>query len=323
MLADDVISSEEFRALGKGRDRLIGAIREAHRFVVEKDLAAGADDLRVSKPTAFARILPLLRLPFETTWIEVCHQDRPIFSTDFERVDGLSEGVSRVGVLIRERAPLQWLVHLFWKFQNGRVTASVMATDLDLRAEGPRQDGSPRSVHPSYRGLPDPEIEAVRWLERSGELMPSLFHVEALHEISRHPKGKATLAELGRLAAADWSAEIPFWMAVVALLNSRNVVAIEEQTPPEKLNRARVKKGALPLLGYSTCAIAGRLKRRIADDERRVGEALGGMRAHFVRGHFKVRRGGVFWWSPFIRGDTAAGFVSKDYRLVGNAEDVR
>jgi len=26
------------------------------------------------------------------------------------------------------------------------------------------------------------------------------------------------------------------------------------------------------------------------------------MAAHYVRGHFKQRKSGVYWWSPFVRG---------------------
>jgi hypothetical protein len=39
------------------------------------------------------------------------------------------------------------------------------------------------------------------------------------------------------------------------------------------------------------------------------------LRAHFVRGHFKVRKTGIFWWSAYQRGDPKLGFVHKDYKL--------
>jgi len=34
------------------------------------------------------------------------------------------------------------------------------------------------------------------------------------------------------------------------------------------------------------------------------------MRAHMVRGHFKVRRTGVYWWRAFVRG--RHGTVDRD-----------
>jgi hypothetical protein len=39
------------------------------------------------------------------------------------------------------------------------------------------------------------------------------------------------------------------------------------------------------------------------------------LRAHFVRGHFKARKTGVFFWSAYRRGNPALGFAHKDYRL--------
>jgi hypothetical protein len=39
------------------------------------------------------------------------------------------------------------------------------------------------------------------------------------------------------------------------------------------------------------------------------------LRAHFVRGHFKARKSGVFWWSPHARGDLSRGMVAKDYEV--------
>jgi hypothetical protein len=34
-------------------------------------------------------------------------------------------------------------------------------------------------------------------------------------------------------------------------------------------------------------------------------------RAHLVRGHFKIRRTGVFWWSSFLRGDAGKGELKR------------
>ena len=59
--------------------------------------------------------------------------------------------------------------------------------------------------------------------------------------------------------------------------------------------------------------IAPRLRERLAEGAAECGQA--DARAHFVRGQFKCRRTGIFWWTPFIRGDKALGFVSKGYEV--------
>jgi hypothetical protein len=39
------------------------------------------------------------------------------------------------------------------------------------------------------------------------------------------------------------------------------------------------------------------------------------LRLHFVSGHFKVRKSGVFWWNMHARGMGAKGFIDKDYEV--------
>ena len=53
--------------------------------------------------------------------------------------------------------------------------------------------------------------------------------------------------------------------------------------------------------------------------QRRVGASssttYAPMRGHFVSGHWKVRKTGIYFWRPFKRGDFGRGTVSKDYHL--------
>jgi hypothetical protein len=51
------------------------------------------------------------------------------------------------------------------------------------------------------------------------------------------------------------------------------------------------------------------------------GVSEGEIRAHMVRGHFKVRRrqdgtAGIYWWSSHLRGRLDHGFVDKSYAVV-------
>lgn len=39
-------------------------------------------------------------------------------------------------------------------------------------------------------------------------------------------------------------------------------------------------------------------------------------RLHMVRGHFKQRTSGLYWWNPFMRGSRENGIVDKDYNVV-------
>jgi len=94
---------------------------------------------------------------------------------------------------------------------------------------------------------------------------------------------------------------------MLALLNSRNCVSIDkaEVSTGNKLRRLR---GKPPLLSHSTVNI--HLNKRDA----RASEAMSPaeVRLHMVRGHFKVRKSGVFFWRPHLRGDADFGEVVHD-----------
>ena len=106
--------------------------------------------------------------------------------------------------------------------------------------------------------------------------------------------------------ALDWDAN--YLIRALALLKTKNVAETEY------VERASGKVHKLlgrPRFSYTVCKIQARLKKFFCSHGRER-EDLG---AHFVRGHFKHRRTGVFWWSPFMRGDLKNGFADRDYAL--------
>jgi hypothetical protein len=58
----------------------------------------------------------------------------------------------------------------------------------------------------------------------------------------------------------------------------------------------------------------------LKDVEDRASDTVGGVqrKAHLVRGHFKEKKNGLFWWNPFMRNSKnreSVGYVDKDYQL--------
>jgi hypothetical protein len=100
--------------------------------------------------------------------------------------------------------------------------------------------------------------------------------------------------------------------SIIMLLNTRNLLHHEELAAPERLNNQRLKSGKLPLLGRTIIRI--RLSHGL---QARAG--LGGQREaarlHAVRGHFKIRTSGVYWWSDHFRGDAVRGVLHSSYKL--------
>lgn len=90
-------------------------------------------------------------------------------------------------------------------------------------------------------------------------------------------------------------------------------VRSEQIAAPERLNRKRIRNGRVPHYGYSVLVL------------RKTGERIDGIGGshddpilHTVRGHWKIRETGAFFWEWHLRGDRKKGFKRKDY----NAADL-
>lgn len=131
--------------------------------------------------------------------------------------------------------------------------------------------------------------------------------------------------------AGQW---MPLFRSVAAIgllaltfMHCKQGVRIVEVEPPERLNRARVKRGKKPLVRYRTVVIDG-----LKDILRREGgiESVGLKRAlHLVRGHFVTYTPehplfghfvGTVFRSAHIRGKKSAGVVKKDYRVEAHGD---
>ncbi|HEY2210292.1 MAG TPA: hypothetical protein VGH62_01490 [Bradyrhizobium sp.] len=155
------------------------------------------------------------------------------------------------------------------------------------------------------------EIEALRESER--HMLPGLspHGVKVLAAIARHAaNGDDPKADLRVVTnfLTDIQGEGPFIECFLAMLNSRNCIA-REPVDYGKLNKARAKRGKGPLMSFTkTKLVLTRAQPRVADASGITREAA---RQHLVRGHFKIRRTGVYWWSPFLRGDGKLGTVKR------------
>jgi hypothetical protein len=155
------------------------------------------------------------------------------------------------------------------------------------------------------------EIEAVRDIHRHSSPWPSRFGWEMIFQVGRW----AGRAEFGRRMAGwiqDISGETVMIEAVLALMNSRNVIE-REPAKLDKLNRARTKRGKRPFLPYTTTRLT--LTRVVGNAAKAHGMSREAARLHLVRGHFKIRRTGVFWWSPFPRGRGRKPVERKEYEV--------
>ncbi len=159
------------------------------------------------------------------------------------------------------------------------------------------------------------EIDAMRFMDRHA--LPGLSPHGA--EFVAIFLAKATVPELQHFMQswqADIQGEVTFIECFLAMLNSKNPCVEHEAVDLTKLNRARRRSGKTEFLPYTKTRLAmSRSQTRIADARGISREAA---RQHLVRGHFKIRRTGVYWWSPFVRGDLSRGETQRDtYEVKG------
>jgi len=102
---------------------------------------------------------------------------------------------------------------------------------------------------------------------------------------------------------------IQIFAGAIALLNTRNGLSIETENL-ERLNRARARCHKYPLIEYRRTSL---LLSRV--QSRRVALARNGdssVRCHEQRGHYKLRRSGLWWWIPHWRGDPKRGVIMRE-----------
>jgi hypothetical protein len=114
-----------------------------------------------------------------------------------------------------------------------------------------------------------------------------------------------------RLAHSDWGGEKRYLIAALGLLNARNVAEVEH-VDKTKQNRKRRNRGQHELCSHTMLKIRAIHKRSFLGKK---GSGSGeDVRKHFVSGHWKTRRTGLFWWNPHWRGH-GDGTVTHDYEL--------
>jgi len=129
----------------------------------------------------------------------------------------------------------------------------------------------------------------------------------------KHASGLPNFMEMLKLWEADLEGEEPYAAALITMMNSRNCV-VQDAADLTKLNRSRRRSGKPEFLPYTTTRlrIAQHLRRAVMEGRMTHDEA----REHDVRGHFKLRSTGVFWWSPFKRGDPTRPMPRREYEVM-------
>jgi hypothetical protein len=303
----------------------------AQKYVLEKDFAAIADELSQDF-TSLVRAFPFCRLPYPMTWIEFAHLDRPLFANSEIHAPMFQGRPKRVGFLLAATRPdlSAWKAHLFWNLPskddpnvwrcNGAAISVLFDVKNVIRPEAyelvknvkvdesfPKQFGHIEE-HPGWKNS---KTEIRKTMVEHVEFTESDYDVLGTIDKMRLSKGELNKVSnmVYQLARSDWAGETAYLLAVIGLMNTRNLA---DAVPADltKLNKSRVRRGRPAFFEHHTLKIRVRYKNRpIANG----GTHHESPRGHYVTGHWKVRKSGIYFWKPFARGDFGKGKVTKEY----------
>lgn len=352
--------SETYRAMPAIRDDFRYVAREiksAQRFVVSPDVRSAIRALLTSRPSTLIEAARFAKLPFEKCWFEWTPPGEANIHTNqiaVRRCGALMQSYGPHGFtiwtawefhrheMLREFEREARGLHLS-KTEHDRITSIapafgvssiVGAYDLSsfvlpvlMKQDKQEQWWQQRELSwEEVAGMRDDIRNPVKWAvkdQKEWEALKMLATRTAFrvhHETHGEDKiGSQQLLE-GSVSSIlhDVQDEMGHLFATLILMNAKNCVEVAKTEPPVKLNKARSKRGKPELLAYSTVRIElSKSQQRAVKSGIMTREEA---QRHLVRGHFKVRATGVFWWGDFMRGDAARGTIERRAHIIQSKE---
>lgn len=316
MLADTVLANP--RMSGEhAHPTFLKDVQSAHRFVLSSEFVVAASEMADTRPSSFCHAVDLARPPYELTWMEF---DNPLGSRASTR--GAYKTISKIGALIRTEGQ-GYSITITFEMADGLLLSFPIAAYVNPHLFGWHRKSSlfdRMTDDECRRGIirdrpeiasNEKEVSALIKLARCVTNDVSPYHADVLPRI-RDALGEKRYQDIISENLVNLHFEAKFCMSCLVMIASRNASRIDAGPELNKINKRRLSSNKKPLLSYHICRISDRIRLRTS-----VGAGGGdaSVRAHFVRGHFKIRASGVFWWSPFLRGDAKRGLVMKDYEV--------
>jgi hypothetical protein len=314
-LADELVASR-FDGWRSFAERLKAAVR----FEISPEVGAMAHAIKGSNAARLKAAMEFCRLPFDLVWFEWVGPAAALgVRADDEPANPQRPPPSRMGFLVEAACGRLNAGLVSYAWSHGRTGPMVcpLATTFDWAAV-------PSAV-PSL--MSDQEL-AASWLagmrafphfakDSAADLLalrgrhgvvpcPHLAHM-LVQLTTRDPTSARAMFEA---AWDDIRGEQRFVESLLATMNCRNLVQAEAAEDLSVLNKARRRLGRPPRLSFRKVVVSlSRVQSRKAAAS--GASATGGMPLHIVRGHPKVRKTGIYWWSPFWRGDATNGRVER------------
>jgi hypothetical protein len=335
----------DLAALAEAQQQLVvglaAKVRDAQCFVLTRTALACIEVVRSARPSTLLSAKEFMRPPFRRVWFEFCRAD--LLSTVGEVIP-LGPGsnrYARMGMLIETTDQTERRGVAYSAFSVDRsehpeaqrlgikpplITVLEAALLFDFM-DGQTTQTARRQLNlvPAMRDLHE-EVEHLRRLakgsinvEQEARALKVLNDMVCGVEIERcdsafhdHALFRPALNELLQRHHEELAIDASLVPAFLVMINSRNAIA---SSAPDlrRLNRSRERSGKLPMLEHKILDVP--ISRVQRNGLAALGISSGDIRQHWVRGHFKVRRTGVYWWAAHRRGDADQGIIRNTYRM--------
>lgn len=309
---------------GYVHDMAVAPIRrrlaDAQVIVLDRLATGMAASVALSRPSSIVSAIPWVKLPFESVWMEFSNADLRDAMTSMGSPNVRPEGgrvvIERSGFLLRMQGDVLLIeyVHSDRTDEGSRlVDIAPVRAKFSLKGDfsTPTDIEFPLDVHPEARGRIKSHISAIA---DNPEELAADMDLRMRYTWTSHPDlarvrsnlvgmvGETQVNNLEAMQADElyrlFSMQI---LPALILLNCRNAVTTDKVEVSRKLNKNRVAKGRPPLVDHLL------VKMHLSPVAKRRADAAGKnadfrtSRGTLVMGHFKVRKTGVYWWSPHAR----------------------
>lgn len=297
---------------------------KAECFVLTENVAIACSEVSRSRPSSILSAIDLIRAPYPYTWIEWQPSDRHYNRDNGKTIPtwvGMMVETDRNGS--RGRGILAWAhkgdvevcpfgLVFDWSSELSEpvLRRYNVPEDIIQEREAQLNNRAEFNTAPSrwaHLKGDEFEFEAYKSLCRHSEILPVDFCSEFIHRYDLMPSRSA----MARSFIDDVSGELPFVESFFLLLNSRNSVLEQQRENLVRLNKKRAKAKKTPLKEFITTRM--RLSRVQQNKANAMGFDREAARRHMVRGHFKVRSSGVYWWGAHMRGGRQNFVLRREY----------
>ena len=241
----------------------------------------------------------LLRVPAEQFWVE-WFEDRPA-------PDGAEKRRRRNAGLLVNAAPngRSGTIHSFWKNDDGETVSSQTYIEFDLDGGLTTEPDTVRARHvefPEFQPLLDCMIFRV-------DAACTAYFAELAADRREHT--------MHQFAAITWF-DLAFVFAFATVLASKDHI-VSQPSDLSRLNRARTKRGKLPLLDHVETRLY--LDNHVTSLPTGEDGVRSAPRLHRVRGHLVRRANLTFWRTTHLRGDPGTILIQRNVRVTRHGKN--